>query len=201
MATAEMPFQPERMNWRSDLVKRCPQVVGILQAERAEEIFPLLLEGILALGCPRALVASVNFETGEIAPSAVLRWPPLQIGNFTTTLGNSEHPLVSVLRANRPAVLTRSSLHNRPVYLHPILYSNQNPCREAEGAGAVDCLAIQNFRREKQVRAGEQICSVCGIRGFAGVVVAEVPRNTSQNVPSPLIELASQSLYRLFKAE
>jgi PAS domain S-box-containing protein len=201
MATAEMPFQPEGMNWRSDLVKRCPQVVGILQAEHPEEIFPLLLEGLLALGYPRALVASVNFESGEIAPSAVLKWPSPQLRHFTTTLGNAEHPLVGVLRANRPSVLTRSSLHSRSVYLHPILYSNHSPCREAEGTGAADCLAMQNFRREKQVRAGEQMCSVCGIRGFAGVVVTEVPRNTSQNAPNPLIELASHSLYRLFKAE
>jgi len=201
MATAEMPFQPERIDRWRDLWKRCPQAIRLLQAERPEEIFPLLLEGLVALGCPRALVAGVNFDTGEITPVAVLKWPSPQIKKFTTALANLEHPLVGLLRANRPAMLTKSSLHNHPIYLHPILLANQHPCREAEGVCAVDCLASQNFRCEKQVRREEQMCSVCGIRGYAAVVVAEVPRNTSTSVPTPLIELANHSLYRLFKAE
>src|SRR5882762_47240 len=105
MATAEMPFQPERTNARRDTLKRCPQAIRLLQAERPEEIFPLLLEAVLALGYPRALVADVNFGSGEITPASELKWPPLQVKKFKTALSNPEHPLVGVLHANRPAVL------------------------------------------------------------------------------------------------
>jgi PAS domain S-box-containing protein len=204
MATAEMPFQPERINGRRELVKRCPQVIALLQAERQDEIFPLLLEGILALGYPRALVAGLNFDTGDITLASVLKWPSPQVKKFTTALWNSDHPLVGVLHANRPAVLTKTNLHNRPIYLHPILYSNQGHCREAEDVRAADCLASQNFRHENHTSREEQMCSVCGIRGFSAVVVVELPRNAAAEglrQLGELIELANHSLYRLFKAE
>src|SRR5258708_7866633 len=204
MATAEMPFQPERIYGRRELVKRCPQVIRILQAERPEEIFPLLVEGILALGYPRALVADVNLDAGEITPAAVLKWPAPQVKKFTAALWTTEHPLAGVLHANRPAVLTKTNLHNRPIYLHPIFYSNHNPCREAEGVCGMDCLASQNFRREKRVRREEQMCSVCGIRAYAAVVVVELPRDNAEEGMADLgelVEVANHSLYRLFKAE
>ena len=39
----------------------------LLDIERTDEIFPVLLEEIVALGHPRALIAKVNFETSEIS--------------------------------------------------------------------------------------------------------------------------------------
>src|SRR5690349_22305661 len=40
----------------------------LLSAERSDEIYPLLLEEIVAAGYPHALIAEVNLDTGEIAP-------------------------------------------------------------------------------------------------------------------------------------
>ena len=52
---------------------RRPAVLRLLQAERSEEIFPLLLEEIIALGNPRALVVDVNLDSGEVMPAAALK--------------------------------------------------------------------------------------------------------------------------------
>ena len=42
----------------------------LLSAERSDEIFPILMEEIVSLGFPRALVANLDLETGEIRPVA-----------------------------------------------------------------------------------------------------------------------------------
>jgi len=44
----------------------------LLEAERSEEIYLILLEEIVSLGYERAFVATVDFETGEILPTAAL---------------------------------------------------------------------------------------------------------------------------------
>ena len=75
MATAEIRMQSARMNGRRTAQPRRPAVLRLLQAERSEEIFPLLLEEIIALGNPRALVVDVNLDSGEITPAAALKWP------------------------------------------------------------------------------------------------------------------------------
>jgi len=38
----------------------------LLSAERSEEIFPILLEEVVKIGFPRALVLEVDFESGEL---------------------------------------------------------------------------------------------------------------------------------------
>ena len=98
VATAEMRFQPERVNGRRRARQRRP-AVRLLEAERSEEIFPLLLEQIIALGYPRALVLDVNFDAGEVTPAAALKWPRQQINNFSTALWMSDHPLATVLHS------------------------------------------------------------------------------------------------------
>jgi len=50
MATAEVRIQPERVSGRRLSAQRRPAVLRLLEAERSEEIFPLLLEEIIALG-------------------------------------------------------------------------------------------------------------------------------------------------------
>ena len=50
MASAEIRLQPARMNGRRTAQPRRPAVLRLFQAERSEEIFPLLLEEIIALG-------------------------------------------------------------------------------------------------------------------------------------------------------
>lgn len=204
MATAEMRFQPEQINGRRATRQRRPAVLRLLEAERSEEIFPLLLEEIIALGFPRAMAVDVNFDSGDITPAAALKWPRQQLEKFTTALWMSEHPLVNVLHTTRPAVLNKSSLHNRPIYIHPILYSNRNLCWEADRIRTATCLAVQNFHREKKIRIEEQVCSTCDMRAYAAALVVEVPRHVSDQAIaelSELIELANRYLSRLFKVE
>src|SRR5215813_11327796 len=203
MATAEVRFQPQRINVRRSTQRR-PAVLRLLEAERSEEIFPLLLEEIIALGFPRALAVDDNFGTRDITPAAALKWPRQQLEKFSTALWMSEHPLVSVLHTARPAVLNKTSLHNRPVYIHPILYSNRNLCWEADRIRTATCLAVQNFHREKKIRLEEQVCATCDMRAYTAALIVEVPRNTPQSAIAELaelIELANRYLSRLFKVE
>src|SRR5579864_329445 len=204
MATAELRFQPEQINGRRGNRQRRPAVLRLLEAERSEEIFPLLLEEIIALGFPRAMAVDVNFDSGDITPAAALKWPRQQLEKFATALWTSDHQLVTVLHTARPAVLTKSNLHNRPIYVHPILYSNRNLCWEADRMRTAICLAVQNFNREKKIRIEEQVCSTCEMRAYAAAVVVEVPRQVpAQTIAElgELIELANRYLSRLFKVE
>ncbi len=204
MATAEIRVQPDRVNGRRGVQPRRPAALRLLQAERSEEIFPLLLEEIIALGSVRALVVDVNFDSGEVTPAAALKWPRQQMEKFTAALWMSENPLISVIQSAKPEVLPRSSLHNRPVYIHPILYSNRNLCWEADRIRTGSCLAVQNFRREKRIRLEDQVCSTCEMRAYTAAVIVELPKNyTEQNVAEygELIDLANRYLSRLFKVE
>jgi signal transduction histidine kinase len=203
MATAEVRFQPERIDGRANSQRR-PAALRLLEAERSEEIFPLLLEEIITLGFPRALAVDVNFDSGEIAPAAALKWPRQHLGKFHTALWMSDHQLVHVLHTTRPAVLHKTSLHNRSLYIHPIFYANWNLCWEADRIRSGACLAVQNFQREKKIRLEEQVCTTCEMRAYAAVLVVEVPRNVGTVAIAELgelIELANRYLSRLFKVE
>src|SRR5215469_3845899 len=204
MATAELRFQPEQINGRRANRQRRPAVLRLLEAERSEEIFPLLLEEIIALGFPRALAVDVNFDSGEITPAAALKWPRHQVEKFSGGLWMSDNQLVSVFHSIRPAVLNKTSFHSKPIYVHPILYANRNLCWEADRIRTSSCLALQNFRREKKVRLEEQVCSTCDMRAYAAALIVEVPRQVSTqaiNELGELIELANRYLARLFKVE
>ncbi|HEX3586090.1 MAG TPA: ATP-binding protein [Candidatus Angelobacter sp.] len=204
MATAEIRFNSARMNGRRTAQPRRPAVLRLLQAERSEEIFPLLLEEIIALGYPRALVMDVNLDSGEVTPAAAMKWPQAQLEKFSSALWMQDHPLVGVLHAARPEVLSKGALYSRPLYVHPILYSNRNLCWEADRIRTASCLAVQNFRREKRVRLEDQVCSTCEMRAYAAAVVVELPKgHTEQRVAElgELIDLANRYLSRLFKVE
>src|SRR5436305_2492066 len=206
MATAELRFQPERMNVRRANGPRRPAVLRLLEAERSEEIFPLLLEEIIAIGYPRALAVDVNFDSGDITPAAALKWPKQQLEKFTTAMWMSEHPLVSVLQGTRPAVLNKTIIHERPIYVHPIVYTDRTLCWEADRIRTGSCLAVQNFRKEKRIRIEEQVCSTCDMRAYAAVVVVELPAKHANSQAAlaelgELIELANRYLSRLFKVE
>ena len=204
MATAEIRFSSARMNGRRTAQPRRPAVLRLLQAERSEEIFPLLLEEIIALGYPRALVMDVNLDSGEVTPAAAMKWPQAQLEKFSSALWMQDHPLVGVLHAARPEVLSKGALYPRPLYVHPILYSNRNLCWEADRIRTASCLAVQNFRREKRVRLEDQVCSTCEMRAYAAAVVVELPKgHAEQRVAElgELIDLANRYLSRLFKVE
>ncbi|HVG90744.1 MAG TPA: ATP-binding protein, partial [Alphaproteobacteria bacterium] len=141
---------------------------------------------------------------GEVTPAAAMKWPQAQLEKFSTALWMQENPLVGVLHAARPEVLSKGALHSRPLYVHPILYSNRNLCWEADRIRTASCLAVQNFRREKRVRLEDQVCSTCEMRAYAAAVVVELPRgHTEQRVAElgELIDLANRYLSRLFKVE
>src|SRR5947209_10994941 len=207
MATAEMRFQPEqRVNGRRATSQRRPAVLRLLEAERSEEIFPLLLEEIIAMGYRRALAVDVNFDSGDITPAAALKWPKQQLEKFTTAMWMSEHPLVAVLQGTRPTVLNKTIIHERPIYVHPIVYTNRTLCWEADRIRTGSCLAVQNFRKEKRIRIEEQVCSTCDMRAYAAVVVVELPAKNANSQAAlaelgELIELANRYLSRLFKVE
>lgn len=204
LATAEMRFQSERLQGRRASQHRRPAILRLLEAERSEEIFPLLLEEIIALGYSRAMVLDVNFDSGDVTPAAALKWPRQQMDRFTTALWMSDHPLAGVLNTARPGVLTRSSVHPKPIYIHPILYSNRNLCWEADRVRTASCLAVQNFRREKRIRLEDQVCSTCEMRAYSAVVVVELGKHNSESALAELgdlIELGNRYLSRLFKVE
>ncbi len=204
MATAEMRFHPERMNVRRANNPRRPPVLRLLEAERSEEIFPLLLEEIIALGYPRALAVDVNFDSGDITPAAALKWPKQQLEKFSTAMWMSEHPLVAVLQSGQPAILNKTTVHGHPIYVHPLVYANRNLCWEADRIRTGSCLAVQNFRKEKKIRLEEQVCSTCDMRAYAAAIVVELPvKNPQASLAElgELIELANRYLSRLFKVE
>jgi signal transduction histidine kinase len=197
-----MHFQPQR--GRRATSERRGTVLRFLEVERSEEVFPLLLEEIIALGYPRAAVLSVNFETGEVVPSAALNWSQQRMAKFTTALWVANHPLIGILDAKRPAVLPRSIFHHRPVYLQPILFSDRNLCWEAGRPRAANCLAVENFHRRRRVRREDQLCSICEMRGYAALVVVELLRHNNEASLmqlGSLIRLANRRLSRLFKVE
>jgi signal transduction histidine kinase len=133
-----------------------------------------------------------------------MKWPQAQLEKFSSALWMQDHPLVGVIHAARPEVLSKGALYSRPLYVHPILYSNRNLCWEADRIRTASCLAVQNFRREKRVRLEDQVCSTCEMRAYAAAVVVELPKgHTEQRVVElgELIDLANRYLSRLFKVE
>jgi signal transduction histidine kinase len=201
VATAEMRMQ---LNGRRGLKRRTPAALRLLEAERSEEIFPILLEEIVALGHHRAVVLNVDFDSGEITPSAALKWPRQQVSKFGTQIWAKNNPIAGVLNSGLPAAFPKTTIHNRPLYVHPIFYSNKSPCWEAERMRSASCLAVQNFVRGKRIRLEEQTCSTCDMRAYASVIVVELAKNNSEAELADLaqmIELANRCLSRLFKVE
>jgi signal transduction histidine kinase len=196
-----MKFQP---NGRRPVHRRTPAALRLLEAERSEAIFPILLEEIVALGHARALVLDVDFDTGEITPSAALKWPRPQLGKFATQIWSPDNLIAGVLNSAHPAAFPKTSIHNRPLYVHPIFYSNNALCWEAERVRSANCLAVQNARREKRIRLEEQTCATCEMRAYASVIVVELGRNNTEAALADLaqiIELANRCLSRIFKVE
>src|SRR6476619_5934049 len=69
----------------------------LLSAERSEEIFPILLEEIVGLGFPRAMLLEVDLESGDIKPTAWLKCNNAQLQKFRTSLWSTENPVVASL--------------------------------------------------------------------------------------------------------
>ena len=199
MATAKMHFQPQRR--RRDNAPSRETCLRLLQAERSEDVFPILLEEIVALGHPRAAV--LEAAPGCAAPAVALNWGRQQLERLTTALRTEGHPLMAEVDGHRSAG-AKINIHHRPLYLYPMRLSSPSPCPEAGQARRAECLAAQNFRRIKGNRPQDQICSVCSVRGHSAAVVVELRRHHTEAdlmALNELIDLTNGHLSRLFKSE
>src|SRR5580704_10561521 len=116
-----------QMRMRSETPERTAKrrpALRLLGAERSEEIFPVLLEEIVALGYPRAAVARVDFDTSEIVPVASLNCSKLFLHQFRGSLYAVENTPVRVLHSFEPE-LVRS---RADLYYHPLIYRNKTAC-------------------------------------------------------------------------
>src|ERR1700756_2916468 len=176
----------------------------LLSAERSEEIFPILLEEIVNLGFPKAMVLEVDFDSGEVKPAASLNFDKRDLEKFRASLWASENPMVSVLQSLNPAVLPSESANGQSLYAYPMVYRSRTRCWEAERERRNDCLAMQNFGIARKLPFDEQVCTACGMRGYATLVVAKVGRNTTETQLREFRNLAERAngyLARLFKVE
>jgi PAS domain S-box-containing protein len=176
----------------------------LVSAERSDEIFPILLEEIVSLGFERALVSSVDFDSGEVKPVAALNFSKHFQLRFKAALWQGDNPIIGVLNSMHAAVLPKGGTEGRPLYCHPILYRNHNLCWEADRAGRKGCLAVRNFEQPGKLDLEQQVCRSCGMRAYAAVVVVELPKRSNERSIAELrgmIELANRYLSRLFKVD
>ena len=176
----------------------------LLSAERPEEILPILLEEIVFLGFPRAFALEVDFDSGEVRPSASLNCDKSLLQKFQTSLWASENPVVSVLQNLKPAMLPGSSKKESSLYACPMIYRSRTRCWEAERERRQDCLAVQNFQSSRKLQVPEQVCVVCGMRSYVNLVLGQVGKNTGEDQIRQLrnlVERANRYLSRLFKVE
>ncbi len=201
MASLQMRPRPDSSEHAG---KRRRLGLRLLSVERSEEIFPVLLEEIVALGFPRVLVARVNLGTSEVAPVGSLNCSRSLLQRFRTSLYAMENPLVRVLHSLEPELAHSKTKRGPSLYFHPLVYRNHTACREAERARGRDCLALGNDRVPRHVRLQEQMCTICDMHGYAAATAVEVKRSASMEDLSELralIELANHYLSRLFKTE
>src|SRR5437762_2478458 len=206
MATPHLRLQPADPARRNDgsfgRGARGPAALRLLEAERSEEVYPILLEEIVGLGYERAFVAAVDFESGEVLPSASLNCSRSYLERFRGSLYAAGNSLIDILQSQHAGVVKDSSLHHRSLYCHPLLFSNLNPCWEAERERRTDCLAVDNAHRRRKLGLEEQVCTACNMRAYAALVAVELPRHESDLVRlGNLIDLANRYLSRLFKVE
>src|SRR5262249_20525720 len=200
MATAKMQFQPQRR--RRDSTPSREACLRLLQAERSEDVCPILLEEIVTLGHPRAAV--LEAAPGFAAPVVALHWGRQQLEKLIAALRVEERAPSRAVGGNRAEGPVKVCIHNRPLYLYPMRLSSPGPCPEAGPARAADCLAAQNFRGVKGNRPRDQICSVCTVRGHSATVAVELRRNHTDadlTALNELIDLTNVHLSRLFKTE
>lgn len=205
MATPELRLQgPEPAKRRLRVQsRRAPAALRLLQAERSEEVYPILLEEVIAQGFERAFIVAVDFETGEILPSASLNCSKNYLERFRSSLFAAENPIVDVLHSQRSSVVKDSSLHHRSLYCHPILYSNTTVCWESERERRAECLAVDNAMRRRKMSLESQVCGTCNMRAYAALVAVELPTKYSPDLVmlSNLVDMANRYLSRLFKVE
>src|SRR5438045_4150848 len=96
MATPELRLQRPEPAKRRLASRRAPAALRLLQAERSEEVYPILLEEIVGLGFERTFIVAVDFETGEVLPSASLNCSKTYLERFRSSLFAADNPVVDV---------------------------------------------------------------------------------------------------------
>src|SRR6516165_3017171 len=163
MASPQLHMRPEPPEY---VGKQRRSALRLLGAERSEEMFPALLEEIVALGFPRAFVARVDFETSEITPVASLNCSKVLLQRFQTSLYAIENPLVRVLHGLEPELVSARNKRGPDLYFHPLVYRNKMACWEAERTRRDDCVAVENFHA-RRLQLQDQLCTICGMTAYA----------------------------------
>ncbi len=179
-------------------------VLRLLSADRPEEILPTLLEEIVFLGFRRALVVDVDFEAGEIKPSASINCDRKFLAKFNTSLWASENPIVTVVQTLKPALLRAGPIIQTSLYACPMIYRSRTRCWEAEGSRRQGCLAVQNLQVGQNPQVQDQVCVVCGMRGYVSLVLVELRKGTSERQLRQLrslVDRANHYLARLYKVQ
>lgn len=172
-------------------------------AERPEEILPILLEEVVHLGFAKALALELDFDTGQIKPSASLNCSPEFLEQFNTSLWASENPFASALLNLKSVLSPTGTLRPGALYAHPMIYRNSTRCWEAERERRNDCLAVQNAESSK-LQIQQQVCSACGMRSYVNIVIGQFGKHTGQRQLRQfrnLVDRANRHLSRLFKVE
>jgi signal transduction histidine kinase len=200
---ASSALRRKREHFRDPRSSSESAALRLTAAERPEEILPILLEEIVHLGFPSALALELDFDTGQIKPSASLNCSPEFLEKFNTSLWASEDPFVSSLLNLKPVLAPDGVVRNGALYAHPMIYRNISRCWEAERDRRNDCLAVQNAESRK-LQIQQQVCAACGMRSYVNVVIGELGRRTGQTQLRQfhnLVERANRQLSRLFKVE
>jgi signal transduction histidine kinase len=194
----------KRQHLRGRLSSNESAALRLAAADRAEEIIPILLEEIVYIGFRSALALDLDFDTGQIKPSASLNCSAEFLKSFQISLWASENPYVSALLNRKPVLVSNRRNHNGAFYAQPMIYSHASPCWEAERERRADCLAVLNANSEGKLHIQQQVCSVCGMRSYVNVIAGQLGRRTGQaqlRQFRSLVERANRQLARLFKAE
>ena len=200
MATAQMRVRSEG----DSPGRRTVAALRLMEAERSEEILPILLDEIAALGYVRALAATVDLESSELVPSVSVNCSKPFQQRFRASLYAMENPFVQILHSMKPQVVNGSRKSGLPVYCYPMLFRNRTSCWEADRARQTGCLAVINESGPAKIQLQEQMCSFCDMRGYAALVAVELPRNYSRQQITNLnglFEIGNRNLSRLFKTE
>jgi signal transduction histidine kinase len=176
----------------------------LLSAERTEEIFPILLEEVVKLGFPRAVVLEVDFDNSEVKATASLNFDRNELEKFQTSLWAHENPIMAALQRLNPGVLPNPFGKSASFYACPMIYRSNTRCWEAERERRDDCLAVQNARLSRRLPLDGQICNACGMRAYATLLLAQLGRDAGSVRLEQLRSLAERAngcLARLFKIE
>jgi len=200
MANPLRRLKPDGVNQR---LSNDSAVLRLLSAERTEEILPILLEEVVALGFSRAAVLDLDFESSELRAKASLNFDKPRLRRLQFSFLASEDPVVTTLQSMKPGVIQLGGAKGASFYACPMIYRSRTRCREAESERRQDCLAVLNFQSSRKLQAGKQICATCEMRGYASLVIAQLGHSHDQKQlrrMRDLVDRANRHLGRIFKA-